>query len=255
MLGSLFLFNLLLPWVYAAPVVVESLKEVPRGWEEVSPPALDKLIKLSIGLQSENFEHFERTVHQISDPDHPRYGRHLSSEEAKALLKPRQEASDSVKRWLSEAGVPETQIREDGQWIHVRTTVDHAENLLSTRFGVFTRDEEHVVRTLEYSVPEEVRHHIVSIQPTTFFHAFKKHRNMERSIFNDNPENKRGEGGSYGNVNLNQCKTQLTPACIRKIYKIPSDYPKADKKSLYGIVGFNGVSGSVRASAITTNSS
>lgn len=242
MRNFLLLVNIILPWASAAPVVVESLDVVPRGWEEVRSPAPDKLIKLSIGLQSDNHENFERTILEIADPDHPHYGRHLSSDEAKALLKPRQDASDSVKRWLAEAGIPGNQVREDGQWLHVRTTVAHAEGLLSTRFGVYARDEEHVVRTLEYSVPVEIRDHIESIQPTTFFHAIKRDEKTKRSPVTEKLEMKRGGGGGSGNVNLNECKTYLTPKCIRKIYKIPNDYEKAHKKSLYGIVGFHGVS-------------
>ncbi|CAM1500639.1 Fc.00g098010.m01.CDS01 [Cosmosporella sp. VM-42] len=225
----------------AAPVVVESLGETPAGWVEVRTPVPDQLIKLSIGLQSDNHELFERTLYSISDPSHEHYGRHVSRDEAKALLNPRQEAIDSVKRWLSEAGVPDNQVRDDGQWLHVRTTVTQAEGLLNTRFGVFARDNEHVVRTKEYSVPAEVRDHIVTIQPTTFFNTIKKRKNMKRSPAAELVEEKRtgSGGGGYGGVNLDQCKTVLTPACLRKIYKMPNDYEKANKKSLYGIVGFN----------------
>ncbi|KAF7552558.1 hypothetical protein G7046_g7379 [Stylonectria norvegica] len=223
----------------AAPVVVESLDQPPSGWEEVSSPAPDKLIKLSIGLESDNHELFERTLYEVSDPSHPSYGKHLSREEAKALLNPRQEVSDSVKRWLTDAGVPRSQVQDDGPWLHIRTTVSEAENLLSTRFGVFARDEEQVVRTREYSVPAEVRDHITTIQPTTFFGSAKKTQDVRRSVLDEKKAAKRG-GGSGSYVDLNQCKTVVTPACLRKLYELPSEYPKSYSKTPFGILGVAG---------------
>lgn len=228
----------------SSPVVVESLDETPAGWEEVSSPAPGKLIKLSIGMQPEDHERFERTLYEISDPSHANYGRHLSRDAAKALLNPSQVATESVKRWLSDAGIADRAIDDDGQWIHIRTTVSQAEGLLSTRFGVFARDDEHVVRTREYSVPGEVRDHITSIQPTTFFHSLNKSRKIKRSapyLAKKGPSKERSAG--YGDpVDLEQCKVELTPACLRKLYKMPANtYPTAHRKALYAIAGFNEV--------------
>jgi tripeptidyl-peptidase-1 len=231
----------------AIPVVVESLDQPPAGWEEVSSASPNKLIKLSIGMQAENDELFERTLFEISDPSHRNYGRHLSREAAKALLNPRKEATEAVKRWLSDAGVPDNHVRDDGQWIHVRTTVGEAEGLLTTRFGVFARDDERVVRTREYSVPKEIRDHITTIQPTTIFHTLKKARSMNSGSTDlekrASVEERRhyGSGGPF--VDLNQCQTKVTPPCLRKLYKMPeSNFPSANKKALYGIAGFDYVS-------------
>ncbi|KAL6415427.1 tripeptidyl-peptidase I [Ilyonectria robusta] len=226
----------------SSPVVVESLDETPAGWEEVSSPAPGKLIKLSIGMQPEDHERFERTLYEISDPSHANYGRHLSRDAAKALLNPSQVATESVKRWLSDAGIADRAIDDDGQWIHIRATVSQAEGLLSTRFGVFARDDEHVVRTREYSVPGEVRDHITSIQPTTFFHSLKKSRKIKRSapyLSKKGPSKERS--ASYGDpADLEQCKVELTPACLRKLYKMPANtYPTAHRRALYAIAGFN----------------
>ncbi|KAM0432304.1 hypothetical protein ACHAPT_004844 [Fusarium lateritium] len=242
-------FLLIAATAVARPGVVESLDETPEGWEESSSPVPDKSIELSIGLESEDHLLLERTLSEVSDPSHANYGKHLSRDAAKALLNPSRAATESVKRWLSDAGVPEHHIRDEGQWLHVRTTVGQADSLLSTRFGIFSRDDEHVVRTREYSVPIEVRDHITTIQPTTFFPSDKKARakdhsgvlekrgevNEERAYGNNND----GNHGGNGPTDLQQCKAQLTPACIRKIYKMSlHDYPKAHRKSMYGIVGF-----------------
>ncbi|KAJ4157549.1 hypothetical protein NW754_009194 [Fusarium falciforme] len=233
----------------ARPVVVESLGETPEGWEESSSPASDKPIELSIGLESEDHLLLERTLSEISDPSHANYGKHLSHDAAKALLHPSRTATESVKRWLSDAGVPEHHIRDEGQWLHIRTTVGQADSLLSTSFGIFARDDEQVMRTREYSVPIEVRDHITTIQPTTFFPSEKKARTVDDLTSLEKREevnearaygnNNDGNHGGNGPIDLQQCKAQLTPACLRKIYKMPlRSYPRAHRKSEYGIIGF-----------------
>ncbi|RTE71142.1 hypothetical protein BHE90_014467 [Fusarium euwallaceae] len=242
-------FLLIAATAIARPVVVESLEETPEGWEESSSPAPDKPIELSIGLESEDHLLLERTLSEISDPSHANYGKHLSRDAAKALLHPSRAATESVKRWLSDAGVPEHHIRDEGQWLHIRTTVGQADSLLSTRFGIFARDDEQVVRTREYSVPVEVRDHITTIQPTTFFPSEKKARAVEESTALEKREegiearaygnNNDGNHGGNGPIDLQQCKAQVTPACLRKIYKMPlHNYPSAHRKSEYGIIGF-----------------
>ncbi|KAI8669497.1 Peptidase S53 domain-containing protein [Fusarium keratoplasticum] len=242
-------FLLIAATAVARPVVVESLDETPEGWEESSSPAPDKSIELSIGLESEDHLLLERTLSKISDPSHANYGKHLSRDAAKALLHPSRAATESVKRWLSDAGVPEHHIRDEGQWLHIRTTVGQADSLLSTRFGIFARDDEQVVRTRQYSVPIEVRDHITTIQPTTFFPSERKARAVEDLTSLEKREeghearaygnNNDGNHGGNGPIDLQQCKAQLTPACLRKIYKMPlRRYPRAHRKSEYGIIGF-----------------
>lgn len=246
-------FLLIAATAVARPVVVESLDQTPEGWEESSSPAPDKPITLSIGLESEDGLLLERTLNEISDPSHANYGKHLSRDAAKALLHPSRAATESVKRWLSEAGVPEHHVRDEGQWLHVRTTVGQADGLLSTRFGIFARDDEQVVRTRQYSVPIEVREHITTIQPTTFFPSERKARTAEDSTALERREeanepraygnNNDGNHGGSGPVDLQKCKAQATPACLRKMYKMPlRSYPRAHPKSEYGIIGFLEVS-------------
>ncbi|KAJ4133425.1 hypothetical protein NW768_005009 [Fusarium equiseti] len=84
--------------VVAVPVVVESLHETPADWEESDSPSPDQFIDLSIGLEPEDHKLLERALYDTSDPEHPKYGKHLSREAAKALLSPSHDARDSVKR-------------------------------------------------------------------------------------------------------------------------------------------------------------
>lgn len=249
---SLKLWGLLLSAtsVLASPIVLESLDETPADWQEFDSPNPDQTIDFSIGLQPEDSQLLGTALYGVSDPDHPNYGKYLSRESAKALLNPSGEAIESVKRWLTDAGIPEHHVRDEGEWLHVRTTVSQAEGMLSTRFSVFARDNERIVRTKEYSVPHEIVHHIATIQPTTFFPVFDKEGNVDdsglrltkRDDRNGKKQPKDGNNGGPGPINLEKCKTELTPACIREIYKMPKNYPKAEKGSLFTIVSFLNVS-------------
>lgn len=44
----------------------------------------------------------------MSDPDHVRYGKHLTKHEVNELVKPTDEALDLVHGWLSDAGIETT---------------------------------------------------------------------------------------------------------------------------------------------------
>ncbi|KAF5662210.1 tripeptidyl-peptidase I [Fusarium heterosporum] len=234
--------------VLAIPVVVESLSDTPADWEELDSLDPDKLVDFSIGLEPKDSQLLDRTIYEVSDPDRATYGQYLSRESAKALLSPSLEATRSVKRWLSDAGVPEHYVRDEGEWLHVRTTISKAEGMLNTRFSVYARDNEHIVRTKEYSVPLEIRHHITSIQPTTFFPTLRKAPGTQQpefkitkrdSAYDKKPSSpKDGNNGGPGPINLQKCKDELTPACIKEIYKMPKNYPKTAKGALYTIVGF-----------------
>lgn len=81
---------------------------------------------------------FEQTLFDVSDPENVRYGQHLKQSELKEMLKPRSEASEGVKEWLSGAGVEE--VEDDGEWVDFWATVERAEQLLDTRFEVFRNE-------------------------------------------------------------------------------------------------------------------
>ncbi|KAI5467250.1 peptidase S8/S53 domain-containing protein [Mariannaea sp. PMI_226] len=205
----------------AKPVVLESLNQLSAGWEASSSAASDRRIKLSIGLQPNDPQLLERTLYQVSDPSHPKYGKHLSRDEAKALLSPPNESTLRVKRWLFDAGVSDDQVSDDGHWIHVYTTVDEAAGLLATRFGVVTRDDEHAIRATGHSVPREIRDCITTIQSTTYFQGLTKAR--------DTKSTKR------------RMPIERNPPCLRQLYKLPTNnFPDAHNRALYGIIGFDG---------------
>lgn len=193
------------------------------------------LIEMYIGLDAQDRVQLERVLHQVSDPNHDDYGKHLSRDEAKDLLRPPAGAFDSVKRWLLDEGVAERHIEDRGQWVRARVPADIASK---SKRGLGLGDVS--------SVPQHARRYISMIRP---IHAVSSSRKR-----NAKPE-PRAAGGSVSShgtsrdvhgtgVNLTECITTVTPACIHELYHI-SDLPAIPHpKSLFGVPGFNNVSSS-----------
>lgn len=84
------------------------------------------------------------------------------------MLLPSETTVSTVQKWLKTGGVSNVEI--DSDWINVRTTVGVANELLSTKFAWYTSEAfGKRLRTLEYSVPDDVAGEVLTIQPTVRF--------------------------------------------------------------------------------------
>ena len=123
--------------VQAAPrvglSVLESLPGIPHGWFQGDAVPASKRLRFRIAVKQENAYHFEQHVLDISTPDHPKYGQHMSREELKAMLRPSSDASESIIGWLRAEGVPTTAIEDDGDWINFYVPATEAERIMNTK--------------------------------------------------------------------------------------------------------------------------
>ncbi|KAH8193647.1 hypothetical protein TruAng_012185 [Truncatella angustata] len=231
--------------------IVESVLNPPNGWERVQDANPLSIIQLRIALQQPNVlnGNFERIFYDISSPDHPSYGQHLSREELKELVKPHRESTDAVVSWLKSGGISNSEIEDAGDWINFRATVAQAENLLSADFGIYNYEgtDDTRIRTLKYSVPEGLRTHITMIQPTTVFSRTRRH---DSHIYKG--ENAEGleEGSEELSFNIDTdvmangtnplkiCNYFITPACLRLVYKVGNYTAKPAAKTSIGVSGF-----------------
>jgi tripeptidyl-peptidase-1 len=150
----------------------------------------------------------------------------------KEMLLPSGQAVESVVSWLQSAGV--TDIVQDADWIDFTTTVGVANELLDTQFQWYTSEERRVrtLRTLQYSVPDDVADHIYMIQPTTRFGAINAMHSTSRAKELTGSHLAALEGHRSGVKTggaSDQCGTIVTPTCLKKQYGI-GNYT-ADAKS------------------------
>ncbi|KAI1178412.1 subtilisin-like protein [Nemania sp. FL0916] len=197
----------------------EQLFDVPEGWKLQGPAEDSQVLKLQIALQQGDAEGFEQAVLDMSTPSHPNYGQHFQEhDEMKRMLLPSQESLASVHSWLKNAGVEN--VEEDADWVTFKTTVGVANKMLDTQFAWFVSEEakpRKILRTLEYSVPEEIADHINLVQPTTRFAALRANHETGTQIFE-----------IQAAPAADNCDALITPACLKTFYKL--DYT-ADAKS------------------------
>lgn len=233
-------------------VIVESLPTVPDGWQLVEKANASSIVQLRIALESPNVSSglFERTLFEISTPSHPSYRHFLSREQVRELVKPRQESTDAVLAWLESAGVPAQNIENTGDWINFRATVSEVESLLNADFNVYSHGNSSSfrTRTLAYSVPEAIRSHITTIQPTTVFSGMQKPTTSLAT--HEKVHDVEGLSSTLDLSVLDTNKTEalkvcnyfIVPNCLRLLYSIGNYTAKPAAKTIFGISGFLEVS-------------
>ncbi|KAK8084856.1 hypothetical protein PG997_006127 [Apiospora hydei] len=234
--------TLLLPLAIAANAdsTVVSLSKIPVGWEKVREAEPAHTIRLRIALEQPNLDAFEQILYDVSTPQHPLYGRHLSRDELAKMTKPREESTDAVLTWLQSSGIPASDVEDAGEWVNFRTTVGKAQSLLNTTFALYNHigTDIKVLRTLQYSVPEDVKPHVTLIQPTTRFGQIRSQRSMV--LTKERHEQLPVKAAEIPNLHLNaaSCNITASPKCLRALYRIGNHTADPSVPSAIGIAGF-----------------
>ncbi|KAF6762018.1 tripeptidyl peptidase A [Ephemerocybe angulata] len=123
--------------------------QAPSGWTLVGEPPAEHIISLRIGLPQSNFETLKEHLLQISDPDHERYGQHLSKEEVEEFVKPPSHSLDKA-HGFAEVDLERSPAKD---WVNIKVPVKLAEEMLGTSGDTLS--------------PSSLHAHIDVIQPTT----------------------------------------------------------------------------------------
>ncbi|PYH89176.1 hypothetical protein BO71DRAFT_453603 [Aspergillus ellipticus CBS 707.79] len=210
--------------------VVEQLSGVPDGWIQGVAPSPSTPMKFWLAIHHDNRAGFEQKVIEMSTPGHHRYGRHLKRDEVRAFLRPSDQASTKVIAWLKSEHVPSDSIEVRGDWITFTVPLSQAESIMRTDFHVFRYRGSHAtqIRTLEYSVPEDIHPYLQLIQPTTRFGRLKTQQNFP-SLLPVTLDIKDLDGN---------CSKVMTPDCLRQLYGIFDTKATPDPANTLGISGY-----------------
>ncbi|KFY49119.1 hypothetical protein V495_00707 [Pseudogymnoascus sp. VKM F-4514 (FW-929)] len=206
----------------------EQLNEVPRGWELVGAAKDATAIKLRLSLKQQNVDKFYEEMLAVSTPDNAKYGQHYEGLELRSLLAPTAETSGTVISWLQDNNI--TSIADDGDYIVLQTNVGAANKLLSTEFQWFRNADEKtpVLRTLQYSVPDEIASHINFVQPTTRFGGIQKLKSTVKIVEDGEAVSALKWTPSTSSKVDPACNTSITPTCLLQLYNV---HYKGDPKS------------------------
>ncbi|KAI0103844.1 tripeptidyl-peptidase [Nemania sp. FL0031] len=201
--------------------LMDSLPSVPQGWTQLRQAALDEPITLRLALPQQHAAALEQAVLDMSTPGHANYGKHMSRLELRSYTAPTQEAVSSVLSWLTSSNIKPL-VNND--WITFSTTVETANELLNTTFAWYQYEKggSPKLRTLDYSVPDELADSIDLIQPTTRFGQLgaKKSTIFDMHILGPVDEEAK-VNAQAASAAVADCNTsQITPACIKSLYNI-----------------------------------
>ena len=282
---KLFTLLLLIGYAWAIPgsqqprkdlKVKESLLRPPVGWSLVGVAPPDHTISLRIALPQSKFDTLEQHLFEVSDPDHPRYGQHLSKEAVEDLVTPPPESLKKVNEWLKSHGFSEVDMNRSPakDWVNVKVPVKLAEEMLGTvsaseqdllcnlfidwcqTYHIWKHDEsgDRLVRTTSYSLPSDVHEHIDVIQPTTMFSRFDPLASTLRLPpgFPSNgrisapttteyrgPSKPPTKASDPRNAAIDPaCSGTITVKCLHQLYRTEGYVPKVPEKNSIGITGY-----------------
>ncbi|KAJ7669260.1 subtilisin-like protein [Mycena polygramma] len=233
----LVLFSLALAAVATAqtlsPSVLHAKRSVlPAGWSRVRRHEPDALLPLRFGLTQPNVDMatLEDLLNDVSHPDSPNYGNHWTPARVAEHFTPSDEAVHAVVSWISESGVARDRVRvsKTKGWVMLNASVAETESLLKTEYNVYVHETsgmEHVACD-EYHLPAHVAPHVAIVTPSLDFTAVISKRSSSTTsthIKLGQP----GEGTVFpkfkGEIStifheLENCDSQITPACLRALY-------------------------------------
>ncbi|OJJ48643.1 hypothetical protein ASPZODRAFT_150833 [Penicilliopsis zonata CBS 506.65] len=236
LLGTLSLFVSSLQVGYAAEQphrhyqVVERLDSAPYGWTRGGKPPPNQEIRFRLAAQHGRAAEFEQKVTDLSSPGHESYGHHMKRDDVRDFLQPATETLENILGWLDTEHVPENSIQTDGYWITFSVPVSQAEQIFNTQFYYFHNmdSDATLVRTLQYSVPDNVYVDVQMIQPTTRFGNFGAQRTLPAI---------KAVAATFQDLTAN-CSSAITPDCLRQLYGLYDAKGKPDPQNRLGISGF-----------------
>ncbi|KAJ7167615.1 subtilisin-like protein [Mycena filopes] len=220
-------------------LLIKESVATPSGWTRLGRAPPDRSIRLRIALPQQDFSSLEQSLYEISDPDHPRYGAHMTKEEVEKLVAPTPTSLALVNGWLGSHGLQESDlVRSPAKdWVSATIPIHIAEQMLGTEYYTWQHSGGDVlVRTTDYKLPQYLHDHIELIQPTTMFMRpkgnvfYPDEGAPSNSIKPLTPLTKPHVGPS--------CAMGITLSCIMQLYNAVGYKPRATKKNAIGITGF-----------------
>jgi tripeptidyl-peptidase-1 len=180
----------------------------------------DKIVTVTLWTSQNNFAaSCSSLLLEVSDPDSPKYGQHLSFEQIKALVYDRA-ALKAIHSFLDKHGIPQQSrdVAPNGEFVEVKAPVAQLEKMFSAEFHEFhsVKRNARIVRSHGYSIPTELVDFVTTIDGISSFPMYRKHAEIVSS-----PKRQSGPqpGGMY-------------PGLIEKTYRLPNETDPTQKADM-----------------------
>ncbi|KAH6647208.1 peptidase S8/S53 domain-containing protein [Truncatella angustata] len=233
------LFSLAAPSVLGA--YHQHFTTAPAGWSRaVVQPRSETKITFTLALAMQNIQMLEPLLFCTSDPHSSDYGNFKDAQELQSIFGPSTGAVNNVTAWLEAGGIFNYQV--DGAFVDFVTDLTTANNVFNASYQHYTTENITKLRTLSYSIPDNIQEHVVLLEPSTYFgntKAFQSKAQAATSV-------KHSEQAQHKTRTNISCENGMTPACLKEMYNIGNYSPDKTAGSRAGVGSFLGQS-SLRA--------
>ncbi|KAF8259078.1 Pro-kumamolisin, activation domain-containing protein [Lactarius quietus] len=228
--------------------VKHSWSSVPDDWTNLGHPAADTTIDLHIALKAENESALIDALNEVSSPDHPKYGKHLSKVQVAELVAPPTEVLELINTWLEHHGIlPSSKVitkHGGSQLTLIGVPVSRANDILGASYQLYHHigTNTTVLRTLSYGLPEALLESVQTVVPTTNFgfpdSPWQKPFMRRGEAAAAQPQAPAREDGTA--LSSRVTVENVTPASLRSLYKTSAYVPTAANLNVIGVGGFIG---------------
>ena len=229
---SVAVLALAVPNVLAA--VHQHSAEAPQGWAvaQATPDEEAALSTFTLALTMQNLDQLEPLLLSVSTPGGANYGKFMSAQDLDSLFGPTDDAITSVTNWLKSSGISSFNV--DGAFIDFATDITTANKVFNASYQHYSDGTATKLRTLSFSIPEDIEQHIQYLDPSTYFGTTKA---FHPTTYKQAPKKVRSEGLSLERRAAANCSRTITPACLKAIYNV-GNYTPAVGNSRVGFASF-----------------
>jgi tripeptidyl-peptidase-1 len=224
--------------------VIETVESKPKGWQQISPADTLSTLDLRIVVNSGNENALASKLMEIGTPGHGDYGKHLTQDQLSILVSPDIGVLRMLTMWISSfKGVGTTAYSAETSSISFQCTVAAATKMFQADFETYTMENkmgEPIIRTLQYSLPEEFIPFVSLVHPITYFPTIKDYQSASKMVKEELRDISQPLISRDTDPALLAACTTITPTCIAKMYNIDYTPPvnTTPSGSSYGVVGF-----------------
>lgn len=208
----------------------------PVGWTSTDSLDDGAVQTFSIALTMQNLDQLESKLLEVSTPGSAAYGSHWNSSTVQSFFAPSSDAVSSVTSWLEQNGVSNYNV--DGAFIDFGASIETANTLLNASYQQYTNNGNTKLRTLSYSIPDDVQEHITLIDPGLYFGSSKAFLPRPSRT---KPRTTPQRLATRTTIDAS-CQTSITPACLKELYNVGNYTPSATSGSKVGFGSFLGQS-------------
>ncbi|KAJ6526054.1 family S53 protease-like protein [Mycena capillaripes] len=219
-------------------VVHESRRAAPAGFFSQGAAPVTDVLTLRFGLTPNNLGGLHEKLVSISTPGNLDFRQWLSKDEVKSFVQPSSATVAAFNSFAAANSLKPTVISPNGDWLSLALTVSQANQLFGAQFEKFSHASlsEPITRTLTVSLPSELIGHVDVVHPSTSFTS--PNLRFSQLPFHPHSSEKRTEPDA--SCNSSRPNGIVTPACLQKIYGIPST-PATQKNNGILVTGYFGI--------------